>query len=166
MSVGFRAVQWNRDKLVYDGILIAAISLFIAGFAAIYWQLHPPKKLPDAIDVWIRAFGTCAFLMLTAILSIGPLARLDRRFLPLLYNRRHFGVLTFIVAVTHFCFLLAWYLVQHNLPNLATELTTWKDYAKFIDFPFKALGIAALLVLFVMAATSHDFWLMFLTPRI
>ena len=106
MSVGFRAVQWNRDKLVYDGILLAAVALFIAGFAAIHWQLHPPKKLPDAIDIWIRAFGTCAFLMLTAILSIGPLARLDRRFLPLLYNRRHFGVLTFLVAVTHFCFLL------------------------------------------------------------
>jgi nitrite reductase/ring-hydroxylating ferredoxin subunit/DMSO/TMAO reductase YedYZ heme-binding membrane subunit len=166
MSVGFRAVQWNRVKLVYDGILLVAISLYVAGFASIHWQLHPPKSVPDAIDIWIRAFGSCAFLMLTVILSIGPLARLDRRFLPLLYNRRHFGVLTFIVAATHFGFLLAWYLVQHNLPNLATELTNWKDYAKFIDFPFKALGIGALLVLFVMAATSHDFWLMFLTPRI
>jgi nitrite reductase/ring-hydroxylating ferredoxin subunit/DMSO/TMAO reductase YedYZ heme-binding membrane subunit len=166
MSVGFRAVQWNRYKLVYAGILVAAVAQFIAGFVAIHWQLHPPKKLPDIIDIWIRATGTCAFLMLTVILSIGPLARLDRRFLPLLYNRRHFGVLTFLVAITHFCFLLLWYLVQHNLINLATELTTWTDYAKFIDFPFKALGIAALLVLFVMAATSHDFWLLFLTPRI
>ena len=36
------------------------------------------------------------------------------------------------------------------------------DYGKFIGFPFKALGIAAPLVLFVMAATSHDFWLGFL----
>ncbi len=166
MSVGFRAVQWNRDKLVYDGILLAAVSLYVAGFAAIYWQLHPPKKLPDAIDIWIRAFGSCTFLMLTVILSIGPLARLDRRFLPLLYNRRHFGVLTFFFAVTHVCFMVEWYLVQNNLPNLATELTTWKDYAKFIGFPFKVFGIAALLVLFLMAATSHDFWLMFLTPRI
>jgi nitrite reductase/ring-hydroxylating ferredoxin subunit/DMSO/TMAO reductase YedYZ heme-binding membrane subunit len=166
MSVGFRAVQWNRDKLVYDGILIVVISLFIGGFAAIHWKLHPPKNLPDAIDIWIRAFGTGAFLMLTAILCIGPLARLNRRLLPLLYNRRHFGVLTFLVAAVHFWFLLEWYLVQNNLPNLATELTTWKDYAKFIDFPFKALGIAALLVLFVMAATSHDFWLWFLTPPI
>ena len=166
MSVGFRAVQWNRDKLVYDGILIAAVALLIAGFAAIYWQLYPPKNLPDAIDIWIRAFGTCAFLMLTVILSIGPLARLDRRFLPLLYNRRHFGVLTFLVAATHAWFLIDWYLIQHALPNLGHELTNWKDYAKFIGFPFKALGIAALLVLFVMAATSHDFWLLFLTPRI
>jgi nitrite reductase/ring-hydroxylating ferredoxin subunit/DMSO/TMAO reductase YedYZ heme-binding membrane subunit len=166
MSVGFRAVQWNRDKLIYDGILIVAVSLYITGFAALYWQLHPPKNLPDAIDIWIRAFGSCTFLMLTVILSIGPLARLDRRFLPLLYNRRHFGVLTFFVAAMHVWFMLDWYMVQNNLPNIATELTTWKDYGKFIGFPFKVFGIAALLVLFLMAATSHDFWLLFLTPRI
>ena len=166
MSVGFRAVQWNRDKLIYDGILLSAVALYIGGFSAIYWHLHPPKNLPDAIDIWIRAFGTCAFLMLTAILSIGPLARLNRRFLPLLYNRRHFGVLTFFVALLHVGFMLDWYIVQNNLPNLATELTTWKDYGKFIGFPFKVLGIGALLVLFLMAATSHDFWLMFLSPRI
>jgi nitrite reductase/ring-hydroxylating ferredoxin subunit/DMSO/TMAO reductase YedYZ heme-binding membrane subunit len=166
MSVGFRAVQWNRDKLLYDGILIVAISLYIAGFAAIHWMLEPPKNLPDAIDIWIRTFGSCAFLMLTVVLSIGPLARLNRRFLPLLYNRRHFGVLTFFVAATHFWFLLDWYLVQHNLQNLITELTVWKDYTKFIGFPFKTIGITALLVLFLMASTSHDFWLMFLTPRI
>ena len=166
MSVGFRAVQWNRDKLVYDGILLAAVALYIAGFAAIYWGLHPPKNLPDAIDIWIRAFGTCAFLMLTVILSIGPLARLNPRFLPLLYNRRHFGVLTFLVAALHVWFMLDWYMVQNNLPNLATELTTWSDYRKFIGFPFKVLGIGALLILFLMAATSHDFWLTFLTPPI
>lgn len=166
MSVGLRAVQWNRDKLVYDGILLAAVALYIGGFAAVYWQVHPPKNLPEAIDIWIRAFGTCAFLMLTVILCIGPLARLDRRFLPLLYNRRHFGVLTFIIAAIHVWLMIEWYLAQGNLPDLATELTNWDDYGKFIGFPFKVLGIAALLVLFLMAATSHDFWLMFLTPRI
>ena len=32
MSVDIRAVQWNRDKLVYDGILIAAVALFICRF--------------------------------------------------------------------------------------------------------------------------------------
>ena len=41
-------------------------------------QLHPPKNLADAIDIWIRATGSCAFLMLTVILCIGPLARLNR----------------------------------------------------------------------------------------
>jgi nitrite reductase/ring-hydroxylating ferredoxin subunit len=62
--------------------------------------------------------------------------------------------------------MIEWYFVQGALPNLAAELTAWADYGKFIGFPFKALGIAALLVLFLMAATSHDFWLLFLTPRI
>src|SRR2546430_8042806 len=66
----------------------------------------------------------------------------------------------------HFGSMIDWYLVQDSLPNLGTELTTWPDYGKFIGFPFKVLGIAALLVLFLMAATSHDYWLAFLTPRI
>jgi nitrite reductase/ring-hydroxylating ferredoxin subunit/DMSO/TMAO reductase YedYZ heme-binding membrane subunit len=166
MSVGFRAVQWNRDKLVYDGILVAAVALYIVGFGLIAWGIEPPKNLPEAIDLWIRATGSCAFLMLTVILSIGPLARLDRRFLPLLYNRRHFGVLTFLVAAAHFGLLLDWYVAQNALPNLGAELTRWPDYGKFIGFPFKTLGLAALLILFLLAATSHDFWLMFLTPRV
>jgi nitrite reductase/ring-hydroxylating ferredoxin subunit/DMSO/TMAO reductase YedYZ heme-binding membrane subunit len=166
VSAGFRAVQWNRDKVIYDAILLAGVAIYIAGFAAITSRLHPPKNLPDAIDIWIRASGTAAFLMLTVILCIGPLARLDRRFLPVLYNRRHFGVLTFLVALAHVVLMLAWYLVQNGLGELVTELTTWSDYGRFIGFPFKALGIAALLVLFLMAATSHDFWLSFLTPPV
>jgi len=166
MSTGFRAVQWNRDKLIYDAILIGALALFLAGFVAIHSQLHPPKSLADTIDVWIRAIGTAAFLMLTVILSIGPLARLDRRFLPLLYNRRHFGVLTFLVAATHAWLMIEWFIVLNALPDLVSELTDIGSYGKFIGFPFKALGIAALLILFLMAATSHDFWLAFLRPPI
>ncbi|HUI95529.1 MAG TPA: Rieske 2Fe-2S domain-containing protein [Xanthobacteraceae bacterium] len=165
MSVALRAVQWNRDKLVYDGILIAGVALYLASYLVLAWGAEPPKNLPDAIDLWIRATGSCAFLMLTIILSIGPLARLDRRFLPLLYNRRHFGVLAFLVALVHFSFLLDWYIVQHALPNLGAELTNWPHYARFIGFPFKAVGLVALLILFLLAATSHDFWLIFLTPR-
>src|SRR5215469_5539765 len=117
MSAGFRAVQWNRAKLVYDSILLASVALYISSYLILAYWLDPPKDLPAAIDLRIRAFGTCAFFMLTIILSIGPLARLDRRFLRLLYNRRHFGVLTFLVALVHFGFLLDWYVVQHALPN-------------------------------------------------
>ncbi len=166
MSVGFRAVRWNRQKLVYDAILIAGVALYITSYLIVANWLYPPKDQPAAIDLRIRAFGSCAFLMLTIILSIGPLARLDRRFLPLLYNRRHFGVLTFLVALTHVWFMLEWYAVQNALPNLYAELTKLSDYGKFIGFPFKALGIAALLILFLMAATSHDFWLAFLGPPV
>ena len=128
--------------------------------------MHPPKNLPDAIDICIRAFGTCAFLMLTVILCIGPLARLSRRFLPLLYNRRHFGVLTFLIALIHAWLMIEWYLGAGQPAEPCERADQLGDYGKFIGFPFKVLGIAALLVLFLMAATSHDFWLDFLTPRV
>ena len=166
MSAGFRAVQWNRDKLIYDAVVLAGIAIYVTTFLSVEWWIEPPPNLGMAIDLRIRAFGTCAFLMLSVILAIGPLARLDRRFLVLLYNRRHLGVMTFFVALTHFWFMIDWYLVQGSLPSLLTELTHWADYAKFPGFPFKVLGIAALLTLMVMAATSHDFWLGFLTPPV
>jgi len=166
MSAGFRAVQWNQAKLVYDSILLASVALYISSYLALVYWLDPPKDLPAAIDLRIRAFGTCAFFMLTIILSIGPLARLDRRFLPLLYNRRHFGVLTFFIVVLHASYMVEWYAVRDALPSLYDELTKISDYGKFIGFPFKALGLVALLILFLLAATSHDYWLVFLTPPV
>jgi nitrite reductase/ring-hydroxylating ferredoxin subunit len=62
--------------------------------------------------------------------------------------------------------MIEWYALQNALPNIVGELTKWTDYAKFIGFPFKTLGLTALIVLFLMAATSHDFWLVVLTPRV
>src|SRR5947209_7282539 len=127
---------------------------------------NPPPDMPAWISLRIKAFGSCAFTMLTIILSIGPLARLDPRFLPLLYNRRHFGVLTFFVAAVHGWSVVEWFLALDALPNLGKELTNTAAYGKFIGFPYKALGIAALTVLLLLAATSHDFWLAFLTPPV
>jgi nitrite reductase/ring-hydroxylating ferredoxin subunit len=165
MSAGFRAVQWNCDKLIYDALVLAGVAIYMTIFVLTARHLHPPANRPDLIDIWIRAYGTCAFLMLTIVLCIGPLARLDRLFLPLLYNRRHFGVMTFLIALTHAWLMVLWFMAQNALPDLISEMTAWANYGKFIGFPFKALGLAALLTLFLMAATSHDFWLAFLTPR-
>jgi nitrite reductase/ring-hydroxylating ferredoxin subunit/DMSO/TMAO reductase YedYZ heme-binding membrane subunit len=162
----FRAVQWNCRKIVYDATVLACVIAFVTVFLAVASSMNPPKNAEEAIGLRIQAFGICAFLMLTVILSIGPLTRLDRRFLPLLYNRRHLGVLTFCVVLVHVWFMIDWYLVQNALPNLGNELTDWASYGKFVGFPFKVLGIAALLIMFLMAATSHDYWLAFLTPRI
>jgi nitrite reductase/ring-hydroxylating ferredoxin subunit/DMSO/TMAO reductase YedYZ heme-binding membrane subunit len=166
MSAGFVAVQWNRAKIIYDAILLAAVTVYIGAFVGIATLLDKPKTFLDWVDIPIRAFGSCAFIMLTVVLAIGPLARIDKRFLPLLYNRRHFGVLTFVIAAIHASWMVEWYALQNALPNIVAELTKWSDYAKFIGFPFKTLGLLALLILFVMAATSHDFWLAVLTPRV
>jgi nitrite reductase/ring-hydroxylating ferredoxin subunit/DMSO/TMAO reductase YedYZ heme-binding membrane subunit len=166
MSAGFQAVMWNKQKIIYDVILVVAILAYLTAFNLIEGALHPPKNLPEAIDLEIRAWGTCAFLMLTVILSIGPLARLSPKFLLLLYNRRHFGVLFFLVACMHAFLMLQWFSVQNALPDLAAELTNWPNYLKFIGFPYKSLGIAALVIFFLMASTSHDYWLSFLKPPV
>ena len=44
MSAGYQAVQWNRQKYIYDAILIAGVALFIGdGIVAagyfITWQI-------------------------------------------------------------------------------------------------------------------------------
>src|SRR5947209_14989958 len=127
---------------------------------------NPPPDMPAWISLRIKAFGSCAFTMLTIILCIGPLPRLSPRFLPLLYNRRHFGVLTFFIALAHAYSVVDWFAAVGALNDLVTEFTNNPKYLQFIGFPMKALGLFGLTVMFLLAATSHDFWLAFLSPRI
>jgi DMSO/TMAO reductase YedYZ heme-binding membrane subunit/nitrite reductase/ring-hydroxylating ferredoxin subunit len=166
MTAGYRAVQWNRTKLVYDVCVGVGVALYIATFLSAPALLGPAQHPVTWEILRIRAFGSCAFLMLTLILTIGPLARLDRRFLPLLYNRRHFGVMTFCVALFHAYFVIDWYHGNGRLNPLVSLLVANPHYLSFIGFPFEALGILALAVLFLMAATSHDFWLAYLGPPV
>jgi nitrite reductase/ring-hydroxylating ferredoxin subunit/DMSO/TMAO reductase YedYZ heme-binding membrane subunit len=167
MSAGFQAVQWNAAKLRYDAILLGLVALYLIAFIAVSAALSPPADRAAWIDLRLKAFGSCAFLMLSAALAIGPLARLSPRVLPLLSNRRHLGVATFCVALLHAGFMVEWYLVESDITNLAGELTSWGDYLNFpAGFPFKTLGLIGLLTMLVMAATSHDYWLAFFTPPV
>ena len=98
MSAGYRAVGWSPGKKRYDLAVAAAIALFLASFAGVGLALRPEIT---AETLLIRGFGLVALLLLHVVLAIGPLCRLDRRFLPLLYNRRHLGVVTFLLALVH-----------------------------------------------------------------
>jgi len=51
-----------------------------------------------------------------------------------------------------------------NTDPLVSLLTANRNFSSLADFPFELLGFLALIVLFLMAATSHDFWLRNLTP--
>ena len=73
--------------------MLAAAVAYILLYIKIAPGFQDVTKPTSGAILRAQAFGTCAFLMLTFILCIGPLARLDQRFLPLLYNRRHFGVI-------------------------------------------------------------------------
>ena len=166
MSAGFQAIGWNRAKKIYDLVLLPCVLLFIGVAMALFWRKEPPANAADVFGLYIRASGACAFLMLTLVLSIGPLARLSKAFLPLLYNRRHFGVLICVVVITHFAAVLGWYVADGHPFNLFFELTRWSDYASYATISFKAYGLVALLIMLLLAVTSHDYWLAFLTPPV
>ncbi|MEM8572290.1 MAG: Rieske 2Fe-2S domain-containing protein [Pseudomonadota bacterium] len=166
MSVKYVPVQWNAFKWRYDAVLLAGTGLFLWVFLDLApGILSHERPISPAIHN-ARAFGACAFLMLTVILCIGPLARLDRRFLPLLYNRRHFGVLTAVVATTHFYFILNWYFAFSPVDKYAAVLSSNTSFGQISGFPFEILGVFALICLLILSATSHDFWMKFLTPPV
>ncbi|MGR3913801.1 MAG: ferric reductase-like transmembrane domain-containing protein [Gammaproteobacteria bacterium] len=150
MSHGYVAVNWNRRKRLYDLCIGGCVALYLALFL-----LASDLAGADALSlpiVLLRALSTCAFLMLNVILCIGPLARINRRFLPLLYNRRHLGVSMFTIALLHAALAIYWYHGFGVVNPLASVVLSGGD------LPFQALGALALAVLFVMAATSHDYW--------
>jgi len=159
MGVRHQAVQWNSAKIVYDLYVVVALAAFIAVFMIGGLKVHPTGHEADPVVLFIRALGSAAFLMLTIALMIGPMARLSPRFLPFLYNRRHLGVTTFLVAAAHFGLSLFWYHFGGPLNPFVSLLVSSPLYQSAEGFPFEAFGLAAFAILFVMAATSHDFWL-------
>jgi DMSO/TMAO reductase YedYZ heme-binding membrane subunit/nitrite reductase/ring-hydroxylating ferredoxin subunit len=163
MSLGYQAVGWSARKKAYDAILAAGLALYLALFVGLGAILHPNAT---AETLAIRALGTAALLLLHIILSIGPLCRIDRRFLPLLYNRRHLGVTMFVLALGHGAFSLFQFHALGNVNPFVSLFVSNTRYGSLSDFPFQALGFFALLILFLMAATSHDFWLQNLTAPV
>jgi nitrite reductase/ring-hydroxylating ferredoxin subunit/DMSO/TMAO reductase YedYZ heme-binding membrane subunit len=163
MSHQYVAVGWNRQKRVYDLVLISGIASYLGIFIALGNLLFP---FATAETLIIRAAGSAAFLLLHIVLCIGPLCRLDARFLPLLYNRRHLGVATFLLGAVHGVFGIIQFHSLGDKNPLVSLLTANWNFASLAEFPFQQLGFLALVILFLMAATSHDFWLRNLTPPV
>lgn len=162
MSVRYSPVKWNRNKIVYDLVAFAGVASYLLLFVlvgSIVWG--------GSIEVLlIRALGTCAFVLLHIVLMLGPLARLDRRFLPLVYNRRHLGVLTFLIGLGHGVLVVGYYHGFGTLNPLISLLVSNTHYGSLTGFPFETLGLIALGIIFLMAATSHDFWQKNLGPSV
>ena len=98
MSLRYRAISWNPQKRRYDLVMAAGLVSYLALFVGVSVFINPNATIETLL---IRAFGTAALLLLHIVLLIGPLCRLQPRFLPLLYNRRHLGVTTFVMGLAH-----------------------------------------------------------------
>ena len=166
MSLQYVTVHWNRHKRVYDVVAGLAVLLLIAGFVLVSVVRLPAGEQVSPPILAIRAFGIAAIVLLHVVLLIGPLARLDERFAPLLYNRRHLGVMLFCLGGLHGVAAIGFYGAFGNTDPLSALLASPTDVTRLSAFPFELLGFAALVILFVMAATSHDFWLANLGPRL
>lgn len=163
MSVEYVSVQWNRQKKLYDAVLVGGVALYLAVFAVLTKALFP--RVTDEIML-IRAFGTGAFLLLHVILCIGPLCRLNPKFLPLLYNRRHAGVTCFLLGLIHAVLVVVTYHAGSDTNPILSIFVSSKFQGSIGSVPFQPFGFIALLILFLMAATSHDFWLANLTAPV
>ncbi|HVU94435.1 MAG TPA: Rieske 2Fe-2S domain-containing protein [Puia sp.] len=162
MGISYQAVGWNRQKRRYDTILLGFCIAYIGTFVGLSLVFNREMTFETLL---IRSTSTLALLLLHVILSIGPLCRLDNRFLPLLYNRRHLGVTMFTIAAIHGGFSIFQFHGLGNVNPLLSLFLSNTRYDSLSAFPFQALGFFALLIFLLMAVTSHDFWLHMLSPR-
>src|SRR5258708_28526205 len=156
MGIEYRAVQWNRQKKFYDTVLIGGVAVYLALFGVATKVLFP--LVTDEI-MRMRGCGTAAFLLLHVILCIGPLCRLNPKFLPLLYNRRHAGVMMFTLGLVHAALVVITYHAGGDTNPLLSIFKGSPLTGSVSGVPFQPFGFFALIILFLMAATSHDFWL-------
>ena len=163
MSTAYRTVGWNANKRRYDTVAVALAVTATALFVAIQAIADPALTIETLL---IRGLGATAFLLLHVILCIGPLARLDPRVLPVLYNRRHLGVLMCTFELAHGGFGVVQFHTAGTIDPLVNLLAADGRYGEVGRFPFQVLGLAALAILGLMAATSHDFWLHQLTAPV
>ncbi len=163
MSSHYQAVNWNRQKFIYDSFALGGVLALLGAFVVTNLVVHPEITIETLI---IRGLAVVALLLMHVILCLGPLSRLDPRFLPLLYNRRHLGVLMFLLALAHASFAIIQFHSLGDLNPIVSVLAGNQEVNRLSQFPFEILGLIALIVLFFMAATSHDYWLANLTPPV
>lgn len=166
MAHGFVLVQWTPFKKRFDAVLAIGVVAFCAAYVGAGLMSPVRERPPIEIQLALRALGAGAFALLTLILAIGPLSRLSPRFLPLLYNRRHLGVTCFLLALIHAGLVVLWYHGFSDVNAFVSLLASNPRYDSIQGFPFESLGVLALLILFVLAATSHDFWNAVLGPNV
>lgn len=156
MSVSYTSILWNKNKKRYDLAILAGIVVFIATFTLLNLVLNPQVTFETNL---IRSFGWLAISLLHIILAIGPLSRLNPKFNIVLYNRRHLGVIMFLMALIHGGFSIMQFHSLGDINAFRSVFLSNLKYGTITFFPFQSLGFTALLILALLAASSHDFWL-------
>jgi len=142
------AKPWWRPASVW--------ALYAVGFVPAVWYfwLGATGQIPgNAVKVFEHLLGIWALRFLLATLAVTPLR--DLAGVNLLRYRRALGLLAFWYVVMHF---LTYMLLDHRL-NMAEIV---KD---IVERPFITIGMASLVLLLPLAATSNNFSIRRLGPK-
>ena len=139
-------------KLRFDATLAAIVLAWFIGGRAIYRSID--------LDVFlVEATAILTFLFLSAAISIGPLSRLWTPAMRFVYFRRHLGVATWALAMSHAAVVMH-YGNNWKPANVLEVLPA----QKVAGIPFTLFGASALIILSAMALTSWDYFLHAWTP--
>src|SRR5436190_896778 len=141
MSASYSAVGWNRQKKIYDWIIFSFCVVYLTTFIVFTAIFNSNYTFETVL---IRSTSTLAVLILHVILSIGPLTRINKKFLPLLYNRRHLGVTMFCIILVHGAFGILQFHSLGNVNPFVSLFISNTHYGSLADFPFQSLGFFAL----------------------
>src|SRR5215207_3894340 len=140
MGASYKAVGWNRQKKRYDWLIFA----FSAGYLILFISFNLLFNEQVTFEtLLIRSTSTLSVLLLHVILAIGPLCRLNKKFLPLLYNRRHLGVTMCCIALIHGSFSMLQFHALGNVNPFVSLFTSNTQFNSISQFPFQALGLFA-----------------------
>jgi methionine sulfoxide reductase heme-binding subunit len=135
--------------------LTAAViaTALVLGFSVVHAEWSPMHR-------WNRAFGDAAFALIALTMILGPLARFLRPVGRVLRLRREFGIHGCLLIFAHGAIVLVGWVEWDLMRLLGFE---WhpdlNDYVMF-QHGFglaNAIGLAALFLAAVLAATSSDF---------
>lgn len=140
-------------KATVRHVLMALISTgLVLSFAAVHAGWSPMHR-------WNRAIGDASLVLIALSVGLGPLARLWRPAMPFIPFRREFGIYGCLLAVAHAVIILVGW-VQWDLMRLFgyewhPDLLTYVMFQQGFGLA-NAIGIAALILAILLAATSSD----------
>lgn len=134
--VAILALVWKRS---YVDLAVPVIILAALWFA----RAATPVRTANDLTLIIRVAGVMAFLFLNFTLLIGPWSRIHKFFIRFYKHRRHLGVTTLLLALTHASTISAYFFADNPEKLLAAE--------------FVLFGSTALLILFALGATSWNY---------
>lgn len=142
----------GRKTLVRHVIVAILAAGLVFGFAAVHGQWSPMHR-------WNRAFGDASLVLLAVSMALGPLTRFVRGAMPLLPFRREIGIQGCLLVLVHAAIILVGW-VQWDLMRLFgfewhPELLVYVMFQPGFGLA-NAIGIAALVLAALLAATSSD----------